>query len=52
MARPKKDDKKKAVSVKLPPWLIAWMDRQPENRSQLIETALSEYFQIPEGIKK
>ncbi len=51
MARPFKEDKKKAVSIKLPPYLIAWMDRQPGSRSVLIETALCSYYQIPEGIK-
>lgn len=51
MARPIKEDKKTAISVKLPPWLIEWMDRQPESRAVLIETALSSYFQIPEGLK-
>ncbi|MGZ4979633.1 MAG: hypothetical protein ACXV8O_21075 [Methylobacter sp.] len=51
MSRPFKEDKKTAVSIKLPPYLIAWMDRQPESRAVLIETALCSYYQIPEGIK-
>jgi hypothetical protein len=51
MARPIKDDKKIAVSIKLPPYLIEWMDRQPESRAVLIETALNEYYQIPDHIK-
>jgi len=46
--RPKKEDKKKAISLKLPPYLIEWMDRQSEKRPELIETALKEYYQIPE----
>jgi len=50
--RPKKDDKKVAISVKLPPWLIEWMDRQPESRPKLIETAIENWYQIEEGAKK
>lgn len=35
------EDKKKAgVYVKLPPWLISWMDEQEESRAVLIENAL------------
>jgi len=48
MARPTKADKKIAISLKLPPGLIEWMDRQPENRAVLIETALTSYYQIPD----
>lgn len=51
MGRPKKADKKTAINVKLPPWLIEWMSRQPENRAVLIETALCEWYQIPEHVK-
>ena len=50
--RPKKDDKKRAVSIKLPPYLIAWLDRQPESRAVLIESALNNFFQIPEHLKE
>ena len=28
------------VSLKLPRWLLAWMDTQPESRAVLIEDAL------------
>lgn len=28
------------VSLKLPRWLLAWMDEQPESRAVLIEEAL------------
>jgi hypothetical protein len=52
MARPKKDDKKIPVPLKLPPYLIQWMDRQPESRAVLIETALIEWFKIPMHIRK
>lgn len=52
MARPFKDDKKRAISLKLPPYLLAWMDRQPESRAILIETALIDYYQIPIGVIK
>ncbi len=51
MARPTKEDKKKPISLKLPPYLIDWMDRQTENRAVLIETALTQWFQIPEDLK-
>lgn len=50
--RPKKENKKIQIGVKLPPWLNEWMNRQPESKAVLIETALSEYYQIPENIKK
>ena len=40
--------KKKAISIKLRPALIEWMDRQPEKRPELIETALKNYYQIPD----
>lgn len=45
--RPKKEDKKIAISLKLPPYLLAWMDEQPENRAVLIETALTRWYKIP-----
>ncbi|MGZ5009692.1 MAG: hypothetical protein ACXV74_01885 [Methylobacter sp.] len=51
MARPIKEDKKTPVSIKLPPYLIQWMDRQPESRAVLIETALNGFYQIPEHLK-
>jgi len=44
--RPKLDNKKKAISIKLPPELIKWMDRQPEKRPELIETALNKFYNI------
>lgn len=50
--RPKKDDKKIPIGVKLPPWLNEWMKRQPESKAKLIETALVEYYQIPEHLQK
>jgi len=51
MARPIKEDKKAAKSIKLPPYLIEWMDRQPESRAVLIETALCSHYQIPEHLR-
>lgn len=51
MARPFKVDKKTAVSIKLPPYLIEWMDCQPESRAVLIETALNYHYQIPANLK-
>jgi len=50
--RPKKEDKKIPIGVKLPPWLNDWMIRQPESKAKLIETALVEFYQIPENIQK
>ena len=32
--------KKEHISVKLPKWLIEWMDGQPESRAVLIEDAI------------
>lgn len=52
MARPIKADKKLAISLKLPPYLLEWMDRQPENRAVLIETALTSWYQIPDHIQE
>jgi hypothetical protein len=48
VGRPKKENKKVQINIKLPPELIEWMDRQPEKRPFLIETALKNYYQIPE----
>lgn len=39
--------KKTAIRVKLSPYVIEWMDRQPESRADLIETALNGWFHIP-----
>jgi len=50
--RPKKEDKKIPVGIKLPPWLNEWMKRQPESKAELIEKALIEYYQIPEHLQK
>ncbi len=51
MARPFKEDKKQSLHIKLPPYLIEWMNRQPESRAVLIETALNFHYQIPESLK-
>jgi len=51
MGRPKKDDKKKTISLALPPYLLEWLERQPESRAMLIETALCSWYQIPEHVK-
>jgi len=50
--RPKKEDKKIPIGVKLPPWLNEWMKRQPESKAKLIETALVEYYQIPKHLQE
>jgi len=34
------NERKAGVYVKLPPWLIAWLDAQLESRAVLIEKAL------------
>lgn len=47
MARPTKHDKKVAISLKLPPYLLEWLDSQPENRAVLIEAALHGWYKIP-----
>jgi len=52
VGRPKKEDKKVQLGVKLPPYLIEWLKRQPESNAELIEKALCEYYQIPEHLKK
>jgi len=49
MGRKANPDKKTQINLKLPPGLIAWLDRQPESRAKLIEIALIGYYQIPES---
>ena len=44
--RPPLTDKKTQVNMKLPPWLIAWMDQQPKSRAVLIEDACRDYYGI------
>ena len=43
--------KKEPISVKLPKWLIEWMDGQHESRAVLIEEALRKVHKLrpPEG---
>ena len=44
------DLKKMPISIKLPQWLIDWMDNQEESRPKLIEEALrSQHFINPPG---
>jgi hypothetical protein len=38
--------KKKPISIKLPKWLIDWMDTQEESRPNLIEEALRRQHSI------
>jgi len=40
------DKKKVAINVKLPPNLIAWMDKQGLSRNKLIERAMSSHFSL------
>jgi len=44
--RPIKEDKKKQLGIKLPPYLLEWLKRQPESNAELIEVALVSYYQI------
>jgi len=44
--RPFKEDKKKQLGIKLPPYLLEWLKRQPESNAELIEVALVSYYQI------
>jgi len=48
--RPKKENKKIPIGLKLSPWLNEWMNRQPESKANLIEKALIEYYQIPKHL--
>jgi hypothetical protein len=43
--------KKEPISLKLPRWLIEWMDEQDESRAVLIEDALKRRHKLkpPEG---
>jgi hypothetical protein len=43
--------KKEPISIKLPRWLIDWMDDQEESRPNLIEVAMRREYVIapPEG---
>lgn len=34
------------ISIKLPRWLVKWMDAQPESRAMLIEDALQKRHKI------
>jgi len=44
--------KKRAISVKLPEWLILWIDDQPNmNRAILIEDALSKLHNLNKPVK-
>ena len=41
-----KELKKEPISIKLPRWLLDWMDTQEESRPQLIEEALRRQHNI------
>lgn len=41
-----KGEKKKGVFIALPPWLIEWMDNQPESRALLIEKSIKKVYQV------
>ena len=38
--------KKEPISLKLPKWLLDWMDAQPESRAVLIEDAICKRHKI------
>jgi hypothetical protein len=42
--------RKAGVYIKLPPWLIAWMDSQKESRAVLIEKAIRETYKVDPGV--
>lgn len=38
--------KKEPISIKLPKWLIEWMDTQHHSRPNLIEDAMRQHYDI------
>ncbi|MCK5616652.1 hypothetical protein KAR91_83095 [Candidatus Pacearchaeota archaeon] len=44
--------KKNQISLKLPQWLIEWLDEQPQSRAILIEDALKKKHKLktPQGV--
>ena len=40
------NERKAQINVKLPPWLIAWMDEQKESRAVLIEKAIRKAYRV------
>jgi len=40
------DERKRPVSIKLPPRLISWMDGQADSRALLIESAMAEVYKL------
>jgi len=50
--RPKKEDKKIQINVKLPPYLIHVMDRVEESRAVLIEKAVLSYLEEKKRLKQ
>ena len=38
--------KKEPISIKLPRWLIDWLDTQEDSRPKLIEEAMRRYYNI------
>jgi len=38
--------KKEPISIKLPRWLIEWMNAQPESRAVLIENAIRKQHKL------
>jgi hypothetical protein len=44
--------KKEPIYIKLPKWLLEWMDAQEESRPNLIEDAMRQHYDIrPPGEK-
>lgn len=54
IGRPPVDPLRKKINcpVKLPAWLITWMDAQPESRAVLIEKAMQQFFRLRPPDKK
>jgi hypothetical protein len=46
MGRPIKKDKKKQLGVKLPPYIIEWLNSKEKSNAKLIEEALIKTFEI------
>lgn len=44
------NERKAGVYIKLPPWLIAWLDSQPESRAVLIEKAIRKAYKVVPGV--
>lgn len=44
--RKKLPNKKQSLTVRLPPWMIAWLRAQPDSSGVLIERALRNHYEL------